>query len=99
MTARQALALGTIHGARCLGREDELGSLEPGKLADVALWRIDDAGHAGIADPVAAMVMGPPRQAEALLVNGAPVVLGGELLTADLDAIARAAAATALAPA
>ncbi|MGE3235825.1 MAG: amidohydrolase family protein, partial [Thermoleophilia bacterium] len=99
MTARQALALGTIHGARCLGRDDELGSLEPGKLADVALWRLDGAGHAGIADPVAAMVMGPPRHAEALLVNGAPVVLAGRLLTGDLDAIARAAEATALAPA
>jgi imidazolonepropionase-like amidohydrolase len=99
MTARTALALGTIHGARCLGRDDELGSLEPGKLADVALWRLDDAGHAGIADPVTAMAMGPPRHAEALLVDGAPVVRAGELLTGDLDAIARAAAATALRPA
>ncbi|HMN98266.1 MAG TPA: 8-oxoguanine deaminase [Miltoncostaeaceae bacterium] len=98
MTARQALALGTIHGARCLGRDDELGSLEPGKLADVALWRLDGARHAGIADPVAPMVLGPPRHAEALLVDGVPVVLGGELLTGDLDAIARAAAATAMAP-
>ena len=70
MTAREALALGTIHGARCLGREDEIGSLEPGKLADIALWRIDGAGHAGLADPVAALVLGPPRQAEGLLVNG-----------------------------
>ena len=34
MTARDALALGTIGGARVLGREDEIGSLEPGKLAD-----------------------------------------------------------------
>ena len=58
LTAREALALGTIDGARCLGREDEIGSLEPGKLADVALWRLDDLDHAGIADPVAALVLG-----------------------------------------
>ena len=47
MTARGALALATIDGARCLGRDDELGSLEPGKLADVALWRLDGLDHAG----------------------------------------------------
>ena len=58
MTAREALALATIDGARCLGRDDELGSLEPGKLADVALWRLDGLGHAGIDDPVAALVLG-----------------------------------------
>jgi 8-oxoguanine deaminase len=83
LTARDALALGTIEGARCLGREDELGSLEPGKLADVALWRIDGLGHAGIADPVAALVLGPPRPVDALLVGGRAVVDGAELRTAD----------------
>ena len=41
------------------GREDEIGSLEPGKLADLALWRLDGLGHAGIEDPVAALVLGP----------------------------------------
>jgi cytosine/adenosine deaminase-related metal-dependent hydrolase len=96
MTVREALALGTMHGARCLGREDEIGSLEPGKLADIALWRIDGAGHAGLADPVAALVLGPPRPAEGLLVNGRPVVEGGRLVTADLDEIARGAAASAI---
>jgi cytosine/adenosine deaminase-related metal-dependent hydrolase len=88
MTARGALALGTIHGARCLGRQDEIGSLEPGKLADIALWRVDGAGHAGLADPVAALVLGPPRQVEGLIVNGRQVVAGGRLLSADLDDIA-----------
>jgi cytosine/adenosine deaminase-related metal-dependent hydrolase len=48
LTVRQALELATIHGARCLGREGEIGSLEPGKLADVALWRLDDVRHEGI---------------------------------------------------
>ena len=47
LTAREALTLGTIHGARCLGRDAEIGSLEPGKLADVALWRLDGVDHAG----------------------------------------------------
>lgn len=93
MTVRTALALGTIHGARCLGRAGEIGSLEPGKRADIALWRIDGAGHAGLADPVAALVLGPPRQVDGLMVDGALVVLDGDLLTGDIEAIARDAAA------
>ncbi|GAA2725855.1 8-oxoguanine deaminase [Actinocorallia aurantiaca] len=89
LTARESLALGTIGGARCLGRQDELGSLEAGKLGDVALWRLDGIGHAGIADPVAALVFGPPAPLEALLVGGNPVVGKGSLLTADETALAR----------
>ena len=92
MTARRALELGTIHGARCLGREAEIGSLEAGKLADVALWRLDDVDHAGIADPVAALVLGPPPRVETLLVGGRVVVEGGRAAAHDEDEIARALA-------
>lgn len=88
MSARTALALGTRHGARCLGREGEIGVLAPGARADIALWRLDGPGHAGIADPVAALVLGPPRTVETLLVEGAEVVSAGRLATVDPDAVA-----------
>ena len=83
LTARQALARATIDGARCLGRDDELGSLEVGNLADVALWRVDGLEGAGIEDPVAALVLGATQAVELLLVGGRPIVEGGELRTAD----------------
>jgi cytosine/adenosine deaminase-related metal-dependent hydrolase len=91
LTARQALAMGTIEGARCLGRQAELGSLEAGKLADLALWRVDGLGHADVADPVAALVFGPPAPLELLLVGGRPLVRGGALQTGSEPEIAREA--------
>ena len=84
LTARQALWMATVGGARCLGRSDAIGSLEVGKLGDLALWRIDGLGHADIADPVCALVFGPPAPLELLLVGGRAVVDGGELRTADV---------------
>src|SRR5215218_6368569 len=89
MGVREALELGTIGGARCLGREAEIGSLESGKLADIALWRLTDADHAGIADPVAALVLGPRPLVDTLLVGGRVVVSGGELRTFDEGVAAR----------
>ena len=58
LTARQALELATLGGARNLGRQDELGSLEPGKLADLALWRVDGPFTPAVDDPVCALVFG-----------------------------------------
>jgi len=92
LTARQALALGTLGGARCLGRADEIGTLEPGKLADIALWRLDGF-HAAVADPVAALVFGATPPLARLYVHGRTVVENGELRTADQSALARGGAA------
>ncbi|MBF6128278.1 8-oxoguanine deaminase [Nocardia brasiliensis] len=93
MTTRTALALATIGGARVLGRAAEIGSIEPGKLADLALWRLDTPAHAGIDDPVTALVLGAAPPLAALLVNGREVVRDGRLVTVDEDAVGAAVAA------
>ena len=83
-----AFALGNQGGARVLGRDD-VGTIEVGKRADVALYRADDLGRSGIADPLAAIALAPPSRAEAVVVNGRVVVREGRLLTADEEELAR----------
>jgi cytosine/adenosine deaminase-related metal-dependent hydrolase len=83
LSTRQALEMATRHGARCLGRDDELGHLTVGALADIALWDLRGYGHVGIEDPIAALVLGPLRTVDLLLVGGEVVVEDGELRTAD----------------
>ncbi|MBA3991597.1 MAG: 8-oxoguanine deaminase [Propionibacteriales bacterium] len=83
LAVRDALEMATVEGARVLGRQDDLGSLASGKLADIALWRLDTLDHADIADPVAALVLGPPPPLELLLVHGRPVVERDAVVTVD----------------
>jgi cytosine/adenosine deaminase-related metal-dependent hydrolase len=92
LTARQTLWLGTMGGAGLLGRADELGSLETGKLADLAVWSVDGVEHSTIEDKVAALVMGAQPPLALLVVNGRVVVEDCRLLTADTATIAREAA-------
>ncbi|WP_378734373.1 8-oxoguanine deaminase [Nocardia brasiliensis] len=87
MSVRTSLALATIGGARVLGRAAEIGSIEPGKLADLALWRLDTPAHAGIDDPVTALVLGSAPPLAALIVNGREVVRDGRLRTVDEDTV------------
>lgn len=88
LTVRAGLELATLGGARLLGWDDEIGSLEAGKLADVALWRVDTAAHAGMADPVAALVLGTPPPLELLLVQGRPVVRRDAMVDVDEERLA-----------
>jgi 8-oxoguanine deaminase len=88
LTARHALRLATRGGAACLGRDD-IGSIEPGRRADIALFPVDELGQVGAeADPVAAVVHCPPRRVRHLLVDGRTVVRDGTLANADEEAIA-----------
>ena len=88
MTAREALQLATRGGAAVLGRDD-MGSLEPGKCADVAIWRTDGLELAGADDPVGGLVLAGPHRVDRLLVGGEEVVRDGRLLRADEAEIAR----------
>ncbi|GAA3468015.1 8-oxoguanine deaminase [Nonomuraea roseola] len=93
LTARQALEIATLGGARNLGRQEELGSIEPGKLADLALWRVDGAFGSAVADPVCQLVFGTRQPPLArLLVGGETVVEDDELRTVSQDAVGRAGA-------
>lgn len=85
---RDGLRIATIGGARVLGRDREIGSLEPGKLADVAVWRIDGVEHAGILDPVAALGLGALPPLQRLFVHGRTVVADGTLTTAEEPVLA-----------
>lgn len=89
MGVRTALRMATVEGARALGRQEEIGRLAPGYLADVALWRLDTPAHAGIDDPVAALVLGSRPPMAGVWVHGRRVVADGRVLTVDTDAVAR----------
>jgi len=88
LDTRAAWRLATAGGAACLGRDD-CGTLEVGKCADVAFFRVDDLAHAGVRDLLAGLALAPPARAEAVVVNGKVVVREGRLLTADEDEVAR----------
>jgi cytosine/adenosine deaminase-related metal-dependent hydrolase len=79
LTVREALRVGTRGGAAVLGRED-IGSLEPGKCADFAVWRTDSLEYGGADDPVAALVLSGPHAVERLYVGGEAVILAGDLV-------------------
>jgi len=88
LSARDALRLATRGGAEVL-RRDDIGSLEPGKRADFAVWRTDGLEFGGADDLVANLVLSGPHRADRVVVDGADVVRDGALVRADEQEIAR----------
>ena len=86
MSAREALEIATLGGAQVLGRDD-LGSVEPGKRADLAIWDLTGVEAAGSWDPVAALVLCGPTRVRHLIVEGRQVVRDGQLVTLDLPRV------------
>ncbi|WP_137110367.1 8-oxoguanine deaminase [Rhodobacter sp. SY28-1] len=83
MSAREALEIATLGGAGVLGRGD-LGSIEVGKRADLAIWDMTGVEAAGSWDPVAALVLCGPTRVKDLIVEGRQVVRDGQMTTIDL---------------
>jgi 8-oxoguanine deaminase len=84
MTARQALELATLGGAKVLGRND-IGALAPGMSADLVMFRLDQLAYAGaLHDPVAALVFCTPSNVDCSIIHGRVVVKEGQLATLDL---------------
>ena len=90
LPAGQALEMATIRGARALGMEKEIGSLEAGKRADLITVRIDRAHAQPLYDAVSQMVYAlKASDVRDVMVNGKPVVRDAKILTLDEKADSR----------
>lgn len=90
LSARQALEMATLGGARVLGRDD-IGALAPGMSADCVAFPLEGVGLAGAAvhDPVAALLFCTPPRVAWSVIHGRIVVREGQLATIDLPAVLR----------
>lgn len=99
LTVREVLRMATLDGAAALGLADRIGSLRPGKQADVILLRLDDLNLlTAERDPIAAVVTAAnPGNVDTVLVAGHVVKAAGSLVHGDPAQAARALRATAAA--
>lgn len=88
ITTREALAWVTIEGARMLQQQDRIGSLAPGKQADLVLVRADTLNMQPVHDPVSAVVMQASlANIESVMVAGQWRKRGGRVLDADIPSL------------
>jgi 5-methylthioadenosine/S-adenosylhomocysteine deaminase len=88
LPATTALEMATIRGARVLGLDKEIGSLEPGKRADMIEVRLDRPNAVPLYDAISQMVYTlKGEDVRDVMVNGKPVVRDGKILTLDEAAI------------
>jgi cytosine/adenosine deaminase-related metal-dependent hydrolase len=87
-TARMALEVATLGGAGCLGRLGEIGTLTPGAVGDVAIWKLDGPVFSGaVTDPIEAWLRCGPTSAWYTIVHGTPVVAEGHLVHPSLGSV------------
>jgi 5-methylthioadenosine/S-adenosylhomocysteine deaminase len=73
--------MATLHGARALGLEDEIGSLEPGKRADMVIFDLDLPEWRPLLDPVNTLVYSASAASVRTVVVDGRVLLDGRRVT------------------
>jgi 5-methylthioadenosine/S-adenosylhomocysteine deaminase len=95
LPARRVLEMATIDGAHALGLGDRIGSLRPGKRADIILLRTRDLNMAPLTDPVRMVVQSAqPSNVDTVIVDGRVLKRGGQLVGVDVTGIVDDAAET-----
>lgn len=87
ITVEDVFEMGTIEGARCLGMDQEIGSLEIGKCADIAIFPQEDLFSNGVHDKVHGLLLCHARLVDTLIVHGKVRVQDSELLDQDVQII------------
>jgi 5-methylthioadenosine/S-adenosylhomocysteine deaminase len=96
LPATTVLRMATIGGATAIGLGNTVGSLEPGKRADIIQVAFDDVHHVPTFDVISHLVYVTDEQdVAAVIVDGKLLMINGEFLTIDTDVVASEAAALA----
>src|SRR5438874_9443542 len=86
LTHREVLELATIEGARACALQDKVGSLAPGKQADIVLLKTNAINTAPMVDPIGTIVVfADTSNVDSVFVAGRAVKRNGELVNVDLD--------------
>jgi 5-methylthioadenosine/S-adenosylhomocysteine deaminase len=92
LTTRDVLRMATIEGARACGLDDKVGTLTPGKDADIVLLRSDRLNMVPLNDAVGAVVMcADTGNIDTVFIAGKAMKRGGKLLDVDLDRVRKLA--------
>jgi cytosine/adenosine deaminase-related metal-dependent hydrolase len=84
--ARDALHMATRDGAKCLGRDGEIGVLQVGAAADIAVWSLTGPSFSGaVSDPVEAWLRCGPTSATHTIIDGRVVVEHSTLMVDGLE--------------
>jgi 5-methylthioadenosine/S-adenosylhomocysteine deaminase len=88
LSADDALRAMTLGGARALGLDDQIGSLEVGKQADITVVGLDGAHQIPVHDPAAALVFSSSgRDVVMTMVTGKKVYSQGRVVTVDEESL------------